>query len=107
MELCGMKNGVFSYHIDKLEKKRKIVSKRFGRKRRFWVAGRMTEYTELSAIQKDIISKLRNCGGMNITRLAILLKTNHQNISYNVKRLVDLNILKYERNGRLAYVELI
>jgi predicted transcriptional regulator len=99
----SFKNGNLVYHLNFLEKTEFIHSSKEGRHRRFYIKGVFSKYEDftiyLNEIQKKIISVIGQNPGATQSKIASILGTSRQKISYNINALEYASIIRSVREG--------
>lgn len=94
-------NGVFSYHICRLEKERFVKSQQDGMFRRFYVTGRRTDVRFfLSRIQESILKVIRENQGISQARIARKINVSRRVVNYHVHILDQAGLIFMESRGR-------
>lgn len=98
MRRLDMRNGVMSFHLNKLEEA-EIITSRVIRGLKCYYARNMgfDIPTELDDMIVEVVLEMP---GINQCNIARTLDRSHQTISYHVRRLVCKGTLKVERSGR-------
>ncbi|UCG68001.1 MAG: PKD domain-containing protein [Thermoplasmata archaeon] len=99
----SFKNGNLVYHLNFLEKTEFIHSTKEGRHRRFYIKGVFSKSEDLSIyineIQKKIISVVKQYPGSTQSKIAAILRTSRQKISYNINALDYAGLIRSVREG--------
>ncbi|UCE37341.1 MAG: winged helix-turn-helix transcriptional regulator [Thermoplasmata archaeon] len=99
----SFKNGNLVYHLNFLEKTEFIKSFKEGRHRRFYLKGDFSRTEDFSIyvndIQKKIISVIEQNPGVTQSRIAAILGTSRQKISYNINTLDYAGLIHSVREG--------
>jgi len=106
-DFFNMKNSTLEYHLHQLEKHQKIYSKREGRRRCYYSKHKMEshtttftkELTALSNLQRKILNQIKNKPGITNQELIQKNKINRKKLSYNLKRLGELNLIWMTKNN--------
>jgi DNA-binding transcriptional ArsR family regulator len=101
MKDLGLKPGVTSYHINRLEKEELIKSYQDGMYRRFYLYEDKVEMKiRLSDLQRLIIETVRSEPGISQVHISRLIGKSKVVINYHVRFLRDLGVLHLETEGR-------
>jgi len=101
MKDLGLKPGVTSYHINKMEKEELIKSYQDGMYRRFYLYEDKVEMKlKLSALQKLIIETIKEEPGISQIEISKMIGKSKVVINYHVRFLRDLGVLLIEAEGR-------
>jgi DNA-binding MarR family transcriptional regulator len=96
-------NGNLVYHLNFMEKMEFIHSKKEGRHRRFYIKGVFSKSEDFSIyindIQKKIISVIEQNPGATQVKIAAILGTSRQKISYNINTLDYAGLISSVREG--------
>jgi predicted transcriptional regulator len=99
----SFKNGNLVYHLNFLEKTEFINSFKEGRHRRFYIKGDFSRTEDFSIyvneIQKKIISVIKQNPGATQSKIAAILGTSRQKISYNINTLDYAGLIRSVREG--------
>jgi predicted transcriptional regulator len=96
----SLPNGSLIYHLNKLEKKRIIYSKRDGRFKRFYPKGiQPDEKPILTEFQDDLLETINDTPGVSKAELAYLFERNRQDINHNVNVLKDKGLIRTHKNN--------
>jgi predicted transcriptional regulator len=106
-DFFGMKNSTLEYHLHHLEKHQKIYSKREGRRRCYYCKHKLEhqtttfskEFTDLTNLQRRILNQIKNKPGITNKELIQKNKINRKKLSYNLKRLGELNLIWMAKNN--------
>ena len=90
-------NGTLAYHLYMLEKRKYIKSVKDGKYRRFY--SRKAKVELFSNLEEKIIDSLKSDPDMHQADLARELEVSAQSISYNIKKLVNKNIIQSKPMG--------
>ncbi|MFW3147215.1 MAG: winged helix-turn-helix transcriptional regulator, partial [Thermoplasmatota archaeon] len=100
----GLKPGVTSYHINKLEKKELIKSFQDGMYRKFFIFEEKVELKiALSDLQSLIVNIIQEEPGISQIDLSKTIGKSKVVVNYHVRFLRDLGLLKLERDGRMTH----
>jgi DNA-binding MarR family transcriptional regulator len=105
MNELGIGNGTLSYHLHMLERQGLIKSRSAGRYKIFYPSGTPVpkDYpARISKLQDRILSVVKSQEGITQHEIIELIGGTQQTISYNLKRLRKLGMLKEERKGRVV-----
>ncbi len=91
-----MANGVVQYHLQTLERLGLIKSVRVGKFTRYYLSG--TEDNGLTLTQEKILSEIQNNGEITQSEIGSNLGISRQVVNYNVKQLLDSNIIQKNEN---------
>jgi len=93
--------GVFSYHINRLEKEHYVKSSQDGMFRRFYVAGRTTGVRFfLSRIQETILNVIKENQGISQASIAQRINVSRRVVNYHVHILDQAGLIFMESRGR-------
>jgi DNA-binding MarR family transcriptional regulator len=99
----SFKNGNLVYHLNFLEKMEFIHSSKEGRHRRFYIKGDFSKTEDfkiyVNDIQKKIISVVEQNPGVTQSKIASILGTSRQKISYNINTLDYAGLIRSVREG--------
>jgi predicted transcriptional regulator len=108
-----MNASTLKYHLDYLEKSKKIISKREGRNRCYYCQQRSgLEYNDrdnlkprsLTKIQRYILELIKAHPGITNKDLIFRTRLKRQGLNYNIKKLTDLKIIWVINNdGNIGY----
>ncbi|MGP8125634.1 MAG: winged helix-turn-helix transcriptional regulator [Nitrososphaerales archaeon] len=104
----GLAMGDVQYHVNLLEKDGSVQSSRHGLYRHFYAAGLFAENQSLilgvlaQETPRELLLLLIAAPGSNQEELAASLHLSAPTISWNMKRLVDLGLVRREQRGRSA-----
>ncbi|MEM4728227.1 MAG: choice-of-anchor T family protein [Thermoplasmata archaeon] len=103
-EHLELENGVLAYHLKVLEREDYIVSVRDGIYKRFYPRHMKIprRERELTRIQQDILSALKNNPGTSQSGLARMLGESKQVIAYHIRVLSRAGLVRVEREGQLT-----
>jgi predicted transcriptional regulator len=94
----AFKNGNLVYHLNFLEKMDFLRSKKEGRHRRFYIKGDFSKSEDISLfvneIQKKIVSVIQRSPGITQSKIAAILGTSRQKISYNINALEYAGLIR-------------
>jgi predicted transcriptional regulator len=100
-------NGVFTYHLNVLEREGLIKSRRSGMYRCFYpIAAKIPEEngSGLNETQLLIVEKIKETPGISQKDIASLLGVSPSTIDYHIRKLISTNIVRSERIGmRIKY----
>lgn len=101
MRTLDLKQGVLSYHLNKMEKAELLRSKQDGMYRRFYPFNSKADLKlNLSDLQKDIMYYVEKDPGINQSRISKGTGRNQALIHYHVRFLLDAGLLWVEKEGR-------
>jgi predicted transcriptional regulator len=101
----GMPNGSLIYHLNKMEKKRTIYSKRDGRFKRFYPKGTTPEKRPiLTEFQEDLLKTISETPGISKAELSYLFERNRQDINHNVNVLKGKGLLDVSKDNGNVYL---
>ncbi len=101
MRTLDLKQGVLSYHLNKMEKGELLRSKQDGMYRRFFPFNSKADLKlNLSDLQKDIMYYVEKDPGINQSRISKGTGRNQALIHYHVRFLLDAGLLWVEKEGR-------
>jgi predicted transcriptional regulator len=104
MKDLGLKPGVTSYHINKLEKDELIKSFQDGMYRRFYLYEEKVETRlMLSDLQKLILETIKAEPGISQIKISMLVGRSKVVINYHIRFLRDLGVLNVEADGRQTH----
>ena len=103
MDAANIGNGTASYHLHRLERSGRIVSRTSGRCRLFWTSDfkGLRRLVKLPPVSRKIIALLRESRNhQSVGRIATALEVSHQRVSYNLRSLEQAGMVKRVRQGR-------
>jgi predicted transcriptional regulator len=97
-----------SYHLNFLEKNKKVISKREGRNRCYYcayaAATKLDERSSLTATQQKLVNIIQNTPGVTNKELMTRININRKNLHYNIKKLRELKLIwAVKTKGVLGY----
>lgn len=96
-----LKQGVLSYHLNKLEKNEIIKSVQDGNKRRFYLYEDRIEFQfRLHEVQESILQLICRKPGLSQTKISKSLGRNKMVVNYHLRILSDAGIVSFEKEGR-------
>ncbi len=106
LDFSKVGSGTASYHLNKLEAGRALISKKCGRKRKYWAADseRLHNILNLSEPCQKIINLFgENDCTPTVGEIASKIKTSSSRICYHLRILECEGIIKRTRVGRKTY----
>jgi predicted transcriptional regulator len=103
----GLPNGSLIYHLNKLEKKEVVYSKREGRFKRFYPKGIPPNNKPiLTEFQENLLESINETPGISKAELGYVFERNRQDINHNVNVLLEkeLIIVKKENGKTHLYI---
>lgn len=101
MRELDMKQGVLSYHLNKLEKAELVKSRQDGMYRRFFLYDSRADIRiDLSDLQVEILLLIRKRPGINQSKISKKVGRSHVLINYHVRFLKEAGMVDLERSGR-------
>jgi predicted transcriptional regulator len=103
----GLPNGSLIYHLNKLEKKEIVYSKREGRYKRFYPKGIAPNSKPIiTEFQENLLESINETPGVSKAELAYIFERNRQDINHNVNVLLEkeLVIVKKENGKTHIYI---
>ena len=100
--------GTVTHHLGKLEKRRFVVSKKYGKYRRYFAngAGGTQDKDALAVLRLDrtgdVAQLIRTSPGMTQKAVSIALGVSSSTILWHVKRLEEVNLVRKVREGKLV-----
>lgn len=100
--------GTVTHHLTKLEKRRFVVSKKYGKYRRYFANGEGgTEHKDAVAVLRldrtgDIAALIRQQPGLTQKAVSQALGVSSSTILWHVKRLEDVRLIRKVREGKLV-----
>jgi DNA-binding transcriptional ArsR family regulator len=100
--------GTVTHHLGKLEKRRFVVSKKYGKYRRYFAngAGGVQEKDALAVLRLDrtgdVAELIRTQPGMTQKAVSQVLGVSSSTILWHVKRLEEVNLVRKVREGKLV-----
>lgn len=100
--------GTVTHHLGKLEKRRFVVSKKYGKYRRYFANGAGgTDQKDALAVLRldrtgDVASLIRTQPGMTQKAVSQALGVSSSTILWHVKRLEEVNLVRKVREGKLV-----
>jgi predicted transcriptional regulator len=106
--LFDMNKSTLSYHLNYLERNRKVISKREGRNRCYYcayeAASKLGKRSNLTYTQRKLVNIIQDTPGITNKELMSRIKINRKNLHYNIKKLRELKLIwAVKRNGELGY----
>jgi predicted transcriptional regulator len=100
--------GTVTHHLGKLEKRRFVVSKKYGKYRRYFAngAGGSQDKDALAVLRLDrtgdVAELIRTQPGMTQKAVSQVLGVSSSTILWHVKRLEEVNLVRKVREGKLV-----
>lgn len=100
--------GTVTHHLGKLEKRRFVVSKKYGKYRRYFANGAGgTDQKDALAVLRldrtgDVASLIQRQPGMTQKAVSVALGVSSSTILWHVKRLEEVNLVRKVREGKLV-----
>lgn len=115
IKVIGLNKSTIRYHLQYLGKAEKITSKVENGKRHYYVEDQKKFLRDVSGInssqltekQKQLHFLIKNNPGISVQKLAKITKIKKSSVSYNIKKLQDLNQIWKIRNGNEVGYELL
>ena len=85
-------NGAAQHHIRVLEREGYVKSTRVGKYTRYYLTGH--EISEITELQERILNEIIETEGMSQSQIASSLDTSRQVINYNIKHMVENDLIK-------------
>jgi predicted transcriptional regulator len=110
--VLDLNRSTLSYHLNFLEKNNEIFSKKEGRTRRYYCSNESgtlsllpnVDPEALTTVQRRLLAYIERYPGITQKELMRRTKKNQQTVSYNVKKLIELQLVwKVETGGRNGY----
>ena len=107
-ERLGLAWGTVTHHLAKLEKRRFVVSKKYGKYRRYFANGEGgTEKKDAVAVLRldrtgDIAALIKAQPGLTQKAVSVALGVSSSTILWHVKRLEDVQLIRKVREGKLV-----
>lgn len=105
----GLAWGTVTHHLLKLERRKFVVSKKYGKYRRYFVNGAAAtdEKKDVVAVLKvartaDVAQLIREHPGSTQTEVSNVLGVSSSTILWHVKRLEDVRLIRKVREGKLV-----
>jgi len=104
----GLAWGTVTHHLHKLEKRRFVVSKKYGKYRRFFLNGQAAnaKKDELAVLRVDRTGDVAACiqafPGITQKEVGVALGVSSSTILWHVKRLVDVGLIEKIRDGKVV-----
>jgi predicted transcriptional regulator len=112
-KVFDMNASTLKYHLNYLEKNRQVISKREGRHRLYFcIHGSAPKLEQspaskietLTDVQRYLLNVIRNDPGITASKLASVTNMNQKNLSYNIQRLIDQQLVwRVQNGGEIAY----
>jgi predicted transcriptional regulator len=112
-KVFNMNASTLKYHLNYLEKNHQVISKREGRHRLYFCihssASRLkpspaSKIETLTDVQRYLLNVIRNDPGIKASKLASVTNMNQKNLSYNIQRLIDQQLIwRVQNGGEIAY----
>src|SRR5438552_14726086 len=107
-ERLGLAWGTVTHHLGKLEKRRFVVSKKYGKYRRYFANGQGgSESKDQVAVLRldrtgDVAALIRSTPGMTQKAVSQALGVSSSTILWHVKRLENVQLVRKVRDGKLV-----
>ena len=112
-KVFNMNASTLKYHLNYLERNNQVLSKREGRYRLYFCIHGSPSQLEpapaskietLTDVQRYLLNVIRNDPGIKASKLASVSNMNQKNLSYNIQRLIDQQLIwRIQNGGEIAY----